>query len=209
MKWAVITPCYLGAYKQAGSDRERKLIRCVNSVLNQNYEENVEHVIVADGCARTAEIIKASYPYELKEGIVKLIEIPKQKPFSGKVRNAGLESASGEWVCYLDADDVFGADHITTIDEQLNGYDWVFFNDLVWNKEDFEERTCSIKHYDCGTSNIAHKRALQAKWKEHSGYGRDDWDFILSLRQESGNWAKICTPSYIVCHIPNKMGYDL
>ena len=209
-KFSVITPSYLGQYKQAGSDRERKLVRAVNSVLNQNYGKPVEHIIVADGCQRTEEIIRAVFPYELKYEVIRLLSIPKQKMFSGVVRNTGINTAKGEYVCYLDADDIFGQDHLTVIDEHLNGYDWVFFNDLVYDRHGhFEERTCTIKHFDCGTSNIAHSREMRSRWKDKSGYGRDDWDFIQELRQESGNWAKIPTPEYVVCHIPLKGGYDL
>lgn len=210
MKFSVITPCYLGAYKQAGSDRERKLVRAVNSVLNQSYGGPFEQIVVADGCQRTQEIIRAAFPYELDHGLLKLVAIDKQRPFSGVVRNKGIEAATGEYICYLDSDDVFGLDHLAIIDDNLNGYDWVFFNDLVWDRNgSFEERTCSIKHYDCGTSNIAHLRTMAARWRDKSGYGRDDWDFITSLRSESQNWAKIPTPAYIVCHIPLKAGYDL
>jgi glycosyltransferase involved in cell wall biosynthesis len=127
--------------------------------------------------------------------------------FSGVVRNKGIEAAKGEFICYLDADDIMGADHLTQIDDKLNGYDWVFFNDLIYSKGAFEERFCSIKHYACGTSNIAHKRLMRSRWKNNAGYGRDDWDFILDLKTESTNWVKIPTPEYIVCHIPKE--YDL
>ena len=209
-KFSIVMPCYLGAYKQAGSDRERKLVRAVNSVLNQNYGHETELVIVADGCERTQEIIRGAYPHELSHGVITLLAIPKQRPFSGVVRNKGIEVATGDYIAYLDSDDVMGPNHLATIDDHLNGYDWVFFNDLIWNRNgQFEERTCTIKQYDCGTSNIAHQRRMQSRWKAHSGYGRDDWDFITALRHESQNWAKIPTPEYIVCHIPLKTGYDL
>lgn len=209
MKFSVITPCFLGNYKNAGNDRERKLVRCVNSVMFQDYSGYFEQIVVADGCPRTKEIIETTFPDELLNGTLRLISIPKQRTFSGIIRNTGLEAAKGEWIVYLDADDIFGPDHLSVIEENLKTFDWVFFNDLVYNKEYFQERTCTLKHYNCGTSNIAHKRTMSARWKDKSGYGRDDWDFIQALVQESKNWAKIPTPEYVVCHIPLKTGYDL
>lgn len=209
-RFSIITPSYLGQYKQAGNDRERKLIRAVNSVLNQNFGKPVEQIIVADGCPRTVELIQAAFPYELEHELIRLFLISKQRLFSGTVRNTGIEKARGQYICYLDIDDIFGTEHLAVIDDHLADYDWVFFNDLVYDKRGiFEERTCTINHYNCGTSNIAHRREMKSRWRDKAGYGRDDWDFITDLRSESKNWMKIPTPEYIVCHIPLKGGYDL
>ena len=207
MKISVITPCYLGDYRNAGKDREKKLRRCINSVMFQNFELDVEHVIVSDGCDKTVDIVN-EFESELEQGLIKLIEIEKQPPFSGFPRNVGIISASGDWVTYLDADDIFGPDHLSIIQSQVNGYDWVFFNDLMYDGTSlFKERTCQLKLYHCGTSNIAHRQNMTSRWKMRNDYGKDDWYFIQQLMKESGNWKKIDTPEYIVCHIPR--AYDL
>ena len=203
MRFSIITPVYLGDYKQAGKGREAKFIRCINSVLNQNYGKDYEHIIISDGCDKAVEIV-SQYDYELQQGKIRLFKIPKQKAFSGVVRNTGIEKAQGECICYLDSDDILGVDHLLCLDDHLNGHDWVFFNDLIWDGKQFEERTCTIKQYDCGTSNIAHRRDITSRWPVRSGYGKDDWQFIADLRIESKKWAKIPTPEYIVCHIPRK-----
>jgi glycosyltransferase involved in cell wall biosynthesis len=94
-------------------------------------------VIVSDGCKKTLEIVKP-YFYEYLPKI-RLIEIPKQKNWSGKVRNAGIFKAEGEIICYLDVDDVLGENHLQIINDNIKNYDWVFFNDLIWDGKEFVE----------------------------------------------------------------------
>jgi hypothetical protein len=50
---------------------------------------------------------------------------------------------------------------------------------------------------------------MQARWNPVNTYGRDDWAFIQNLQKESSGGVKIETPSYIVCHIPYRGGYDV
>ncbi len=207
MKISILTPCYLGPYKQAGSDRERKLLRCVNSVMYQEPSIDIEQIIIADGCKRTIELIQDNFPTELKDGLIKLYEIEKQKPFSGIPRNVGLQKAKGDWIVYLDSDDIFGPDHLEYLQDSLRNWDWVFFNDMVWNGQYWQERFCQITPFQCGTSNIAHRRAMAARWDLKNDYGKDDYKFILKLKAESSKWTKVETPEYIVCHIPKQ--YDL
>jgi len=207
MKVSIITPSFLGKYRNAAEDRERKLIRAVRSALLQEYAD-IEVIVIADGCELTMQIIKEWFREPLESGKLRLIQIPKQKPFSGDVRNAGIEAATGDLICYLDADDFLGADHVSTIVKGFTG-DWVWFNDMILKGDNFEERTCSLKLGFCGTSNIAHKRSMAARWHPVNTYGRDDWNFILELLDECPHGARIETPAYIVCHIPYKRGYDV
>ena len=205
MKVSIIIPSNLSPRKNQATDLKRKLIRAVQSALNQDYED-IEVIVVADGCEKTLELM----------GIVDLSDdkrykdlyIPKQPLFSGNVRNAGIEAATGDIICYLDADDYLGMDHVSTIVKHFTGQ-WVWFNDLTLQKDQFVERECSLKLGHCGTSNIAHLRSLPARWLSENRYGYDDWNFIQELKKLSPDGVKIETPSYVVCHIPFKRGYDI
>ena len=44
---SVIMPSYLGAYKNAAKDRDRKIVRAINSVVRQTYKD-WELIIIAD-----------------------------------------------------------------------------------------------------------------------------------------------------------------
>ena len=126
-------PSYLGLYKRAAKDRDKKILRAVDSVLRQTYE-NWELIIIADGCHKTKHIIEHTYTDERIRGYM----IPKDKDFGGKPRNAGIEKATGDYIIYLDIDDWFGENHIKIINNEIErnkGYDWYFFDDLILANE--------------------------------------------------------------------------
>ena len=204
MKVSIIIPSSLTKRKHQAVDPESKLIRAVNSALNQDYKD-IEVIVVADGCSQSVELVNDFYHFN---GKLRLISIEKQPLFSGNVRNHGIENATGDIICYLDSDDILGPDHVSTIVKNFKGY-WVWFNDMVWNRDKFIERECSFKLGFCGTSNIAHRRDMSARWLPVNKYGYDDWNFIQELKKECPDGVKIETPSYIVCHIPYKRGYDV
>lgn len=193
--------CYLGQYQGAASNREEKLVRAIDSVIGQGFDD-WELIVVADGCERTYEIIASKYA---KEKRIDCFLVKKQPMWSGSCRNFGISKATGEYVVYLDADDFFGTTHLSTINRELDSFDWVWFNDMVPVNDSFLERNALItQRYQYGTANICHKRSLGAKWTS-SGYGMDDYGLGQHLLSLSKNYEKIATPEYIVCHIPGKI----
>ena len=199
MKFSIIIPSLLVNYASSAHNKEQKLIRAVASAQKQSYTD-FEIVVVADGCERTMEIIRDA-------DNVRSFLIPRGKLFSGGPRNKGIEEAKGEYIIYLDIDDVYGTNHLLKISEHLN-YDWVWFNDFRW-KGRWYENQCDInqisKH---GTSNICHKN-LGVRWSA-GGYAHD-YHFVRQLMGFK-NFARIPTPEYYVCHIPasgRHGGYDL
>lgn len=84
---SVIIPVY---------NSEEYIERCVLSVLNQNYE-NIEVILIDNNSDDGAWNICRSM-----EG-VKLIKEPSQGV--GMARNRGIESATGEYIAFVDSDD--------------------------------------------------------------------------------------------------------
>lgn len=203
MRFSIIMPSYLGNYPNAAKNREQKIVRAVESVLGQSFED-WELIIVADGCQKTAEIIKP-FVYEYLPKI-RLLEIPKYKTWAGAVRNAGIFKAEGEIITYLDIDDYLGSDHLKLINDGFAENDWVFFNDLNYDvKKGWYENLCSFEYGKCGTSNIAHKRSLGAYWTSNN-YAHD-FVMIGNLKGMSKNFTHIGRSEYYVAHIPNR--YDI
>jgi glycosyltransferase involved in cell wall biosynthesis len=206
MKFSVVIPSFLGEYRTAAKDRDFKIIRAVNSVLTQTYQD-FEVIVVADGCEKTVEVMK-----QIEDTRVHTILIPKSKTWSGEPRNTGIENATGEFILYLDIDDIFGERHLENIFNGLKTYDWVWFDDIRFEPklEQWYENPCDIirmgKH---GTSNICHKRTLPYRW-DHVGYAHDYY-FIKHLKQNM-NYTKIEGGEYYVCHVPRSTlgeGYDV
>ena len=193
----------MGAYKSAAKDRDKKIVRAINSVCKQTYKD-WELIIIADGCNKTVDIVQEIVDLYSKFQI-KVLYIDKQPIWSGVVRNTGLDAAKGDYCCYLDIDDAFAPDHLEGL-APFTKKDWYWFDDYIWNGKEFRHRRCNInKPGQCGTSSILHKRDF-ARWDTKGTYAHD-WIFIKNLKQTRNYESKdnyIKAGRYLVCHIPGK-----
>ena len=106
----------------------------IDSVLAQTYPD-YEIIVINDGSPDTAELESALQPY-----MRKIIYLKQCNKGAGAARNAGLRAARGEYVAFLDGDDLWLP---TFLEDQLKfirrdgGYDLVYanaewFGDSVW-----------------------------------------------------------------------------
>jgi glycosyltransferase involved in cell wall biosynthesis len=202
MKFSVIMPSLLADYPGAAVNRHKTLIRAIESVLAQSFQD-FELIVVADGCELTRHIMKTNYDDnpKIKYGIV-----PRAALFSNGARNTAIDIAEGEYIIYIDNDDKWGPDHLKIFNDQLSGEDWVYADDwtvdqlllrdsgeVKWIRRD----TDMTQYGKCGTSNICHARRLDLRWKE-AGYGHD-YHFIQQLLKFP-NHKHIEAGQYYVCH---------
>lgn len=187
---------------------QKKLIRAVNSFLKQSYTGEKELIIVGDGCQITKDTYEQNW---LTNPEVKYFGSPKLPMFSGGIRDIGLKIATGEIIIYLDNDDVYGKNHISTVVEQFtDDLDWCYFNDyLVLTKDftKFQKRFVDCRYGKIGTSSISHRNPKTCdKLKDlawFSGYGHD-WNLVLKLASTGSKYKKLKnTPQYFVCHYMN------
>lgn len=201
MKFSIIMASTMAPYRTAANDRENKILRAINSVFSQTFQD-FELIVVADGCQKTIDIVSQI------EG-VRYFMIQKSRLWSGAPRTKGIEEAKGDYIVYLDIDDIWGKNHLQNIANGLKDYDWVWFDDIRWVKktQEWYENPCDIIHMGRqGTSNICHKRTLSVRWN-HTGYAHDHF-FIRQLR-DFKNFAKIEGGEYYVCHLPGAGGYEV
>jgi len=203
-KISVIMPVNLGYYKSSATYPEYKFMRSVNSFLAQSFK-NAELIIISDGCKKAEMIYMENY---IQQPSVRFEYIEKQILFSGVIRQTGIDMAEGEIICYLDHDDLFGKEHLATINKYFNTdkYDWVYYNDYLIRNISFGvlERKISPVPCQIGTSCIAHKRSLDIHWVD--GYGHD-WELIRTYLFKRRPGIKIPTPQYYVCHCPGLMDF--
>ena len=202
--FSVIIPSYLGHYPTAAKNRDQKIIRAIDSVVDQSFK-SWEAIIIADGCEKTYSIVEKNY---FKDHRINCILIEKQNLWSGGPRNIGILSARGEYIIYLDIDDYFGRNHLSIVASELEkqGYpEWAWFDDLVGSKTGhFTEAERDIfKKFQHGTCNIVHKTRLGALWPQQSDYTHD-FVFCNQLKMLSEKFTQLKTPQYHVCHIPKK-----
>lgn len=199
--FSVIMPSYLGDYKESADNREMKLKRAIESVINQTFTD-WELIIVSDGCEKTSRIAK-----EYLSDKVKCFEIPKQPYMSGNVRKIGVDQATGKYIIYLDSDDKYTENHLQFVYDNFNGQDWVYFNDIRYGGgENWSVKKVVLDYGTAGTSSICHKRLLNENWDQCDGYGHD-WTFIEKLKKHE-NYKHIGTSGYLICHVPGKFDYN-
>jgi len=200
MRFSVVMASYLGAYQNAAARRDEKIVRAIQSVLDQTFND-FEIWVIADGCQQTVYIVSKFTDERVN---IKLID---KRPFwDGEPRNTGIESARGELIVYIDNDDFYGENHLQHIDNHFGNSDWVYYNDWMYNSNGtWHSRHCDIRKIgQNGTSNVCHKRSLNARWG-YRGYAHDHY-FNQKLLFYS-NHKKIPPGEYFVCHMPGY--YDI
>lgn len=206
IKLSVIMPSFLGEYDGCASDRENKFVRAVHSFLENSLPEK-ELVIVGDNCEITEKLIKEHFRNQWDNGTIIFHQFrKKQKVFSGSLRSKGIELSSGEYICYLDTDDILGKNHLSSIYNQVStqNLDWAYFNDYINSDAGLITKNVELIKDSIGTSSIIHKYDKRVNWDKCDGYGHD-FKFIEKLMKWSKNKDKIYGASYIICHIPNQL----
>lgn len=171
---------------------EKYIEQAIKSVLNQTYT-NVELIVVDDGSTdNTAQIIRKyeniKYIYQKNKG-------------QGAARNLGLANAIGDYIAYLDADDLYEPNKIEEqikILKEENDID-IVYNDLkvVDDKLNYLYTLKSEGIYDKREdllANIIYRQVVQGpvcimlrrkciediKWNENLLYAFD-YDYIINL----------------------------
>ncbi len=88
-------------------NREDYLDKCVNSMISQTFTD-LEIILVDDGSSDSSPEMCDSFAR--KDSRIKVIHKPNGGVSSA--RNAGLDIASGEYICFCDSDDFFREDMV-------------------------------------------------------------------------------------------------
>ena len=95
MKVSVIIPVY---------NAEKYLRGCLESILNQTFADF--EVIVVDDCSTDNSLAIAESFLEKFGGRLKIISLPKNTGNASVPRNEGLRFSRGEYVFFMDNDDL-------------------------------------------------------------------------------------------------------
>lgn len=107
---SVIIPCFNAA---------RFVGKTIESVLAQTYS-NLELIVVDDKSTDESAAIVESYGQV--DARVRLIRMPINAGAPAAPRNAGVVAAQGEWVAFLDADDLWHPRKLESQMQALNAY---------------------------------------------------------------------------------------
>lgn len=99
MDFSIIIPTY---------NRSLLIKQTINSCLNQEYLGLYEIIIVDDGSTDDTEIVIKNY----NSPLIKYYK--KENEERGKARNFGVQQAKGNWVTFLDSDDIILPHHLSS-----------------------------------------------------------------------------------------------
>ena len=105
--FSIIIPTY---------NRADMIAETIESVINQTYP-NWELIIVDDGSKDNTKEVLSSFI----ETDSRIIYIFQENAERSVARNNGIRHAKGEWICFLDSDDLFASNHIEGIYTFIQG----------------------------------------------------------------------------------------
>lgn len=107
-KLSIIIPIY---------NAENSLARCLESILNQSFSD-YELLLVNDGSTDSSLRLCQQYAEVDK----RILVIDKVNGGVSSARNAGLDTACGDWITFIDSDDWIGDDYcsILNIEPQID-----------------------------------------------------------------------------------------
>lgn len=141
MKVSVIIPIY---------NTEKYLRRCIDSVLNQTFDD-YEILLIDDGSTDNCAAICDEYNHEIKVRV-----IHKTHGGVSSACNLGIDNASGKYLMFCDSDDYVEKDWISTLytaieDNPSSFVFCAFFNEN--NKDSKPVRLLDSEFYQSYTNN--------------------------------------------------------
>lgn len=135
-KISVIVPVY---------NVEKYLEDCIDSIENQTYN-NIELILVDDGSTdKSLEIAKT-----MKKKYNNIIVISQENQGQGAARNVGLNYSSGDYISFIDSDDIISQNMFKKMITYCEKYD---LDILECSYQEFCENKKGYIYYSNATSN--------------------------------------------------------
>ena len=166
---SVIIPLYNG---------EKYIKRCYESIINQDFDKEVEIIFVDDGSSdNSLKILN-----ELKKNNPKITVISQQNKNVGGARNTGLKIAKGKYVSFIDIDDFISSDFLSGLYNVIEKYHaQVAATSVIRYKSDKKEKI--LLKYD--SEKFATEKNEKAK-------------LIYGNRTGCGAWCKLFDREFLI-----------
>ncbi|OYW44360.1 hypothetical protein B7Z28_00150 [Candidatus Saccharibacteria bacterium 32-45-3] len=177
--------------------------KAIESVFEQTYP-NIELVIINDGSTDDSDEVIREIIDKNPDRNIKYIT--RENHGVVYTRNEGIEVASGEYICYLDADDYFNKDYIE------NSYyiaiefgadvvypNWHYVGDWLGrpdtNFPEFSNESLQLQKLHCTPASLIRSRAI-GDLRFESEKVAEDWDFFIGLSLKGAKF-KLAKDNYI------------
>lgn len=197
---SVVIPAY---------NAERTIVKTIESVQQQTFKD-FELIVINDGsCDRTLELLQSIEDKRLKIFSYNNGGLPT-------ARNRGLSHATGEFITFIDADDLWTADKLEAQLAALQqhpkagvAYSWTYF---MYEKGDFAFHPCPPTLFEgnvygkllvsdfihSGSNVLLRKQALESVGGfDPALKSCEDWDCWLRL---AAKWTFVVVPKYQILY---------
>ena len=169
-------------------------IKKLMNMLEPQLTDEIEVIIVDDGCNE----------YELDKFKAKVIHLENNSGGASVPRNVGLDNARGEYVAFIDSDDLVSADYIYQIMNKINNetFDYCY---LSWYSDTFKVIIeDNPPDWNCCVWNCVYKRDLigDERFKPELVIA-EDYDFNVRVRK--GIHTSITDIIYYYNNTPNSL----
>lgn len=167
-------------------NRIQSVCSAIDSMLLQTFDD-FELIVADDGSTDgTVELLKGKYAREIGGGKIRILELGH-----GGVcvaRNAALEAARGEWIAYLDSDNIVSADFLQTFADGIKSHQDAkcFYAALMRKSDKFIldrpfDRQMLLRGNFIDIGVYCHHRDLIKEFGlfDSSVTGIEDWDLVV------------------------------
>ncbi len=126
---------------------EGTIVRCLNSIVKQQFSAEVEIIVVNDGSRDNCKNVVEEYIKSVQG--VSIILVNKVNGGASSARNAGLDSANGEYILFLDSDDTFVQDSLEYVTNVIHSNQ---FDIACFGYEFFDDNNKSLLQFTYGDS---------------------------------------------------------
>lgn len=194
----------------AAYNSENTITETISSVLNQTFSD-LEVIVIDDGSSdRTCQRV-----LKIPDNRVQLF--PYQNGGVAKARNRGISHANGEYLTFLDHDDLWTPDKIeaqvTALEKSPDAgvaYSWTinmyseenpirFVNSSpVYFEGDVYSQLLLYNFLESGSNMLARKKAIKSvEGFDSTPLSNEDWDFYLRL---AAKWSFVVVPQYQIIY---------
>ncbi len=138
-------------------NRAELICETLDSILeaiNHNFTNDFEILVIDDASTdNTVSMLYEKYDYQIRSGLIKVISLAENIGVTG-AKNYGAQLAVGEWIVFIDSDDLIVYENFFSMVEFINhnvNADAYFFScidfdgNVIGNK--FDDKFLSLKEY--------------------------------------------------------------
>ena len=182
IKLSIITPYY----------KTLNEIKRLNGVLEPQLNENVEWIIIDDGCNEK----------ELDSFNAIVIHLEENSGGASRPRNIGLEHATGEYIAFIDSDDMVTDNYISKIIKEIERNPDIIFLSWKSKAQQVIMKTQPPK-WNCSVWCRVYKREIigNARFDEDLRIA-EDWKFNQQIKFKT----KVCIKDIVYLYNNGRKG---